>query len=430
MDHPIDLSAVEALDIDPLTKGLPFNTQPLTVGAVGEQGWNVLKGDLPLPVALVRQDIVAANAIWMDQFTRLNGMVIAPHGKTTMSPQLFATQIAHGAWAITVATVQQLQVCLRFGIKRVIVANQLVGDRAIDACFAALRDPEIELYCLTDSPMGLALLAQGAARNPSQNGNVLRLLVEIGFDGGRAGVRTPAAALALARQVATTPGVALAGFECFEGLLPTTEQVDRLLDRVATLAQTASTEGLLPENAPLIVSAGGTAFFDRVGERFNAARFHRPVLKILRSGCYLTHDSIGYAAAFDRIIDRTSLKLPSGRLKAALEVWSYVQSRPEPGRAILTMGKRDAGFDAGLPVPLHWHRPGTTSGPKAVPEGHKLVALNDQHAHLDLPQDSPLQVGDMVGFGVGHPCTTFDKWQILMQVDEDYTVTGALKTFF
>lgn len=430
MTLTIDLSALYAASLDPLTKGLPFDAPILSLGEVGRQGWNLLRGDLPLPVAVVREKIVADNAAWMDQFTRNNGMVIAPHGKTTMSPQLFGTQIAHGAWAITVATVQQLQICLRFGIKRVIIANQLVGNGAIDACFATLRDPEVELYCLVDSAEGLALLADGAARNAMPNGKALRLLVEIGFEGGRAGIRAPEDALALARRVAATPGLLLAGFECFEGLLPTTERVDELLDSVAALAGTADAEGLVPSNSPLIVTAGGTAFFDRVGERFNAARFSRPVLKVLRSGCYLTHDSIGYAAAFERIIERTALKLPPGRLMAALEVWAYVQSRPEAGRAILTMGKRDAGFDAGLPVALRWHRPGTTTKPQPVAEGHKLVALNDQHAHMELPADSPLQVGDMVGFGIGHPCTTFDKWQLLLQVDEDYSVTGALKTFF
>lgn len=430
MTDAIDLSALDALATDPITKGLPFDAASLTVGTVGKQGWNVLRGDLPLPVAVVRQDIVAANAVWMEQFTRLNGMFIAPHGKTTMSPQLFAIQIRHGALAITVATVQQFQVCLRFGIKRVIIANQLVGAGAIDACFAALRDPAVELYCLVDSAEGLSLLAEGAARNSLPSGRALGVLIEIGFEGGRAGVRLPEAAMVLARQVAATPGLRLAGFECFEGLLPTTDRVDDLLDGVAALAEAADAEGLVPDGAPLIVTAGGTAFFDRVGERFNDANFTRPVLKILRSGCYLTHDSIGYAAAFERILGRTKLKLPPGRLAAALEVWAYVQSRPEPGRAILTMGKRDVGFDAGLPVALHWHRPGSTVAPEAVPEGHKLVALNDQHAHMDLPADSPLRVGDMVGFGIGHPCTTFDKWQILMQVDEGYTVTGALKTFF
>ena len=111
-------------------------------------------------------------------------------------------------------------------------------------------------------------------------------------------------------------------------------------------------------------------------------------------------------------------------------MWAYVQSRPEDGRTVLTMGKRDVSFDAGMPVPLRWFRPGKMTKPEVMPEGHTVVALNDQHCHMTTPAESPLEAGDMVAFGIGHPCTTFDKWRMLVLVDEDYGVTGALKTFF
>ena len=94
------------------------------------------------------------------------------------------------------------------------------------------------------------------------------------------------------------------------------------------------------------------------------------------------------------------------------------------------MGKRDVGSDAGLPAPLVWFRPGAMDRPEPVPFGHQVTGLNDQHCHVALPRESPLRVGDMVGFGIGHPCTTFDKWQLMMVVDEDYTVIDAIRTFF
>jgi len=426
----LDLTDLDAQVLDPLTKGLPFDAPSISVGGVGRQGWNVLKGDLPLPLAVIREDIVTANSAWMRDFTAANDLVIAPHGKTTMSPHLFDLQVKDGAWAITVATVQQLAVALRFGVKRVLIANQPVGEAAIDACFRALRRPGVELYCLADGADGLALLTDGARRLPPPADNPLRVLVEIGFTGGRTGARSRERALEVARSVAATDGLVLGGFECFEGLLPTPEAADGLIDDVAALAQSALAEGLFVPGQPVIVSAGGTAFFDRVGERFNATNFSAPVLKVLRSGCYLTHDSISYAAAYERIIRDTSLTLPEGGLQAALEVWAYVQSRPEGGRTILTMGKRDVSFDAGMPVPVRWYRPGSAGGPAAMPEGHKVVALNDQHCHLETPTDSPLRVGDMVAFGIGHPCTTFDKWQLLVMVSADYDVTSGLKTFF
>jgi D-serine dehydratase len=153
------------------------------------------------------------------------------------------------------------------------------------------------------------------------------------------------------------------------------------------------------------------------------------VVRVLRSGCYLTHDVMAYAAAFRRIQDETTLTLPPGGLAPALEVWAWVQSRPDPDKAILTMGKRDVGWDAGLPRPLSWHREGMEA-PQPMPPGHEVQALNDQHCHMAVPEGSPLAVGDMVGFGIGHPCTTFDRWHMLMLVDETYRVTGAIRTFF
>lgn len=426
----LDLAPLRQAALDPLTKGLPFDAPPLTVGEVGKQGWNVLAGDLPLPVAVIREDILRKNSAWMRDFTAANDLVIAPHGKTTMSPYLFDLQVADGAWGITVATVQQMQVCLHFGVKRVLIANQPIGAQAIDACFRALHQPGVEVYCLADGADGLAMLAEGARRNPPPAENPLRVLVEIGFVGGRTGARSRDTAMEVARAVVAADGLTLGGFECFEGLLPTPQAADGLIDDVAALAQSAIAEDLFAPGQPVVISAGGTAFYDRVGERFNATSFSRPVVKVLRSGCYLTHDSMGYAASYERILSETTLKLPEGRLHAALEVWAYVQSRPEDGRLIVNIGKRDISFDAGMPVALHWYQPDSMSKPEAMPEGHRIVALNDQHGHMEIPATSPLRPGDMVAFGIGHPCTTFDKWQMLLLVDETYRVTEALKTFF
>ena len=56
--------------------------------------------------------------------------------------------------------------------------------------------------------------------------------------------------------------------------------------------------------------------------------------------------------------------------------------------------------------------------------------MNDQHAYLRIPEDADLEVGDLVGSGISHPCTTFDKWRLLLTVDDGYRITGAIRTFF
>jgi D-serine dehydratase len=422
----LSLKEIEDQRLDALSKGVPPG-RAVWLGDVGKQGWSLLAGDMPMPLAVIRESVLKANSAWMSAFTEANDLLIAPHGKTTMAPQLFDLQIADGAWAITVATMQQLAVARYFGVKRVIIANQPVGPLEIASCFDALQDPGFELYCLADSAAGVALLARAAQGRVGSN--PLRILVEIGFMGGRTGARTREEALEVSRAVAGSAGLQLAGFECFEGLHSDTAKADALLGEVVAVAAAAEAEGLLGPEA-MVLSAGGTSLFDRAGEAFNAATFTRPVVKVLRSGCYLTHYSTVYSAAFHRIALETSLTLPPGGLEPALEVWAYVQSRPERGRSLLTLGKRDISYDAGLPVPLRWFRPGAMTQPATMPPGHTVLALNDQHCHLGTPEESPLQVGDMVAFGIGHPCTTFDKWDLLMLIDDDCRVIGAIRTFF
>lgn len=416
-DHPLDA----------LVKGIPPGAR-LTLREVGAQGWNLLRGDLPMPAAAIRVDILRRNAAWMQEFARRNGLDLCPHGKTTMAPQLWELQLEQGAWGITVATLQQLQVARRFAVPRVIWANQPVGRLAVEACFEALQ-AGMELYVLADSLAVVAGLAEGAARHRPDR--PLRVLLEVGIPGGRTGARDKETALAVARAVAAAPGLALAGVEAFEGLLPDPAAVDAFLDGLTGIARAVAAEGLFGLEEVLL-TAGGTAFFDRIGPRLAAASgdMGRPVRRVLRSGCYLTHDSLGYAANYRRMREEAALDYPPGDLEAAMEVWAMVQSVPEPGRAILTCGKRDISTDAGNPVPLRIFRPGEDAAPRPIGPFWKIGGTNDQHGYLLGPDDGRVAVGDLVSLGLGHPCTTFDKWQVVMLVDEDWNVVGAIRTFF
>jgi D-serine dehydratase len=260
------------------------------------------------------------------------------------------------------------------------------------------------------------------------------VFLEGGFVGGRTGVRDVETARQVARAVrAAEPYLALRGVEGFEGLISGddhAQRVGRFLDFLIELAQMIDREELCAPG-PLILTAGGSAYYDIVVEKFRAANLRRQTMILTRSGCYLTHDSGMYARHFAAIRERSSVAAALGAPQAAMEVWAYVQSRPEATRALVTMGKRDVSFDRDLPVPLKWHRPGANvRTPRVVPPDHRITALNDQHGYLDLPADSPLQVGDLVGFGVSHPCLTFDRWQTILLVNDDYDVVGAIRTYF
>jgi D-serine dehydratase len=434
---PSDGLALGALDeqlLQPGVKGLPI-TEPLRQGAIGVQGWNVLHADTSFPVAVLKTSALRHNLDWMRRFCERYKVTLAPHGKTTMSPQLFGAQLANGAWGITLANVTQLQIAHRFGVRRVLLANQLVAPSDMRALLALLRgDPEFECIVLADSLAGVARLADALAQHPSAH--ALPVLVELGLPGKRAGCRTLDAAMTVARAIAGAPGLQLAGFEGYEGLLVTDDRsedlaaVDAFLAQLVALVGSADDEGLF-DGAEILLSAGGSAYFDLVARGFGAVSgLSRPVRAVLRSGCYLTSDH----GTYERMIGELNAREGQHEgLRPALEVWSMVQSRPEPSLAILTMGKRDASYDADLPVPLLYHRPGPGM-PHVLPPGASIFKLNDQHAYLRLPEGHPLcselAVGDLVGCGISHPCTTFDKWPLLLGVDDDYHVRGAYNTFF
>ena len=430
----MDLSAILNEVIDGRVKGFPTDAAPGALKDLGSRKWNVLRQDLPFPLALLKESALAHNQAWMRDFTADSAVLLAPHGKTTMAPQLFARQLAGGAWGITVATVNQLGIAVRFGLRRIIMANQLVGRRDITAVIGLLRrHPDLDFSFLVDSDAQLDILTGLAAAHGLER--PFNLLLEIGVEGGRTGCRSETQAMALARRIAAERHVLLAGLECYEGLAVSGKSADDV-PRVAALLETVKAVALACDAEQLfgrervILSAGGSAAFDIVAREL-PTRLSRPVLTILRSGCYFTHDSGIYERMLGPIRERSGAKwLTRPGLKPALEVWSLVQSRPEPGLAILTMGRRDVSYDVEMPRPIAWFRGGAQTAPAAAPPDWRIAKLNDQHAYLELPEAADLRVGDLVACGISHPCTTFDKWQLLWLVDDRYEVTSAIRTFF
>jgi D-serine dehydratase len=421
--------------LDPLiggpgTKGYPHGAEPMRRSQIAARRWNVLRGDLPLPLAVIQHDALAGNLRWMQQFAREQGVDLAPHGKTTMSPQLFAAQLAAGAWGITFANLTQARVGLASGVRRCLIANQLAAAVDLDALAALLATHAgARVLFLVDSAAQLRMIeAWHAARGPAAP--ALEVLLELGLDGGRTGCRSAEQALSLARQLRASPATRLAGIECYEGLWATGRSAEDealvagLLQRVADLAQACDREQLF-DGDEVLVSAGGSSIFDLVAPRLKPA-LSKPVRGVLRSGCYVTHDH----GSYQRYMAVMDTRLACGHgLQAALQVWALVQSVPEDGLAILSAGKRDCSYDIEMPIPATWHRPGAPASMPA-PAEWKVSAMNDQHAYLRFGGGAAPQVGDLVGLGISHPCTTFDKWRWMAVVDERYDVVDAITTYF
>ncbi|GAA4427671.1 amino acid deaminase [Acidovorax lacteus] len=417
----------------PASKGLPATALHAPAPQAPPHDWNLLRGDLPLPLAVLHEEALAHNLRWMQAYARRKGVWLAPHGKTTMSPELFTRQLAAGAWGLTFATAYQASVGVEAGARRIIIANQVVADadfRLLDALLRARND--LRLWFLVDSHAQLALVEEWAEREGQ--GRVFDVLLELGVAGQRTGCRTHEQAMALAQALRASPHVRLGGVECYEGGLARCDSahdsaaVSDLVRRAQALVREADAHDLWEDSA-VMLSAGGSAVFDLVLPLLQMQGLRRPVQGVLRSGCYITHDHGHYRRLLQQVEQREGLQ---DSLQPALEVWTHVQSVPEPGLALLTCGRRDISYDIEMPMPLR-HLPRGAHNAVEAPASWTIRALNDQHAYLHFDpaaQDAPPAVGDRVVLGLSHPCTTFDKWRWMPVVNAAGDVVDAITTRF
>lgn len=409
-----------------LNKGLGFVARGLEEAAISGLGWNLLHEDLSLPSAVLYEETLRHNLDWMQRFIAAYGVKLAPHGKTTMAPKLFEMQLKAGAWGITLATAHQTQVAYRHGVRRVLMANQLIGRENMAVISRLLEDTAFEYYCLVDSAAQVELLGEFYSKRAQR----LNVLLELGVSGGRTGVRDDEQLEATLAALQSWSGtLLLSGVEIYEGVLEDETLIRAFLERAVAVTRRLAVEKHF-HRAPALLSGAGSAWYDVVAEMFAAARFGEGVEIVLRPGCYITHDAGMYREAQTQIMRRSPVagQMHAGLLPA-LQIWAYVQSVPEQGNAIIGMGKRDAAFDAGFPAPALRYRPGDTA-PKPAPVHWTLTRMMDQHAFMQIRQKDDLRVGDMIAFDISHPCLTFDKWRTLPIVDAEYHVIDVIHTFF
>ncbi|MFI6851967.1 amino acid deaminase [Streptomyces sp. NPDC050416] len=416
------LARLAAEHVDHRFKGLPPDADGLTVGELAAQRRNLFTGGFATPVLALSAERLEHNLRLMETYADRHGLAFAPHGKTSMAPQLFQRQIEHGAWGITLAVPHQVRVARAFGIRRVFLANELVDAAALRWVSAELdADPEFRFVAYVDSVRGVELMdaALGEARRP------LDVVVELAAgEGARTGVRTEAECAAVADAVAGTRTLRLVGVAGYEGEVPKAdpERVTAWLRRLVALAAGFDEAGRFTDVDEIVVSAGGSAWFDAVADAFaEIPELSHPVLKLLRSGAYVSHDDGHYRklTPFNRVPEE-------GSLEPAFRLWTQVVSRPTAEQAFVNAGKRDAAYDLDLPFAQLIRR----DGAERPATGVSVTALSDQHAWLSTTPEADLEVGDWVGLGLSHPCTSFDKWPLIPVAEADGTVVDYVRTFF
>jgi len=410
--------------VDHRFKGLPPDADGLTVTELSAQRRNLFTGGFTTPVLALSAERLDHNLRLMETYATRHGLAFAPHGKTSMAPQLFHRQLAHGAWGITLAVPHQMRVARQFGIDRIFLANEVVDPSALKWISSELdTDPAFRFICYVDSVRGVELMdaaLRGAARP-------LDVVVELAAgEGARTGVRTEAECAAVADAVAAVGTLRLVGVAGYEGEVPEADpqRVHAWLRRLTALAVEFDKDGRFSASGldEIVVSAGGSAWFDAVADVFaELPELSLPALKLLRSGAYVSHDDGHYReiTPFTRIPEE-------GALEPAFRLWAQVVSRPSPEQAFANAGKRDAAYDLDLPFAQVVRRDGT----ERPATGVEVTGLSDQHAWLRTTPEADLEVGDWIGMGLSHPCTSFDKWQLIPVAEADGTVVDYIRTFF
>jgi D-serine deaminase-like pyridoxal phosphate-dependent protein len=407
MTAPINTAAVAAASdevIDWRFKGVPSTWWGRTPAQICEEAPDLFEDGAVGPVCILRSEALRHNITTMADWCRDRGVELAPHGKTHMAPQLMERQLEAGATAITAATLSQVRTYRAFGVRDVVLANELVDAAGLRWLSTELdAHPDFSAMCWVDSLPGVELMTAALTAAGAQR--PLDVCVEVGMAGGRTGCRGPAAVDEVAHAAAASPRLRLVGVAGYEAALGHNTAPDALAGVTAYLEETRAAAVRLDalfETDRVFVTAGGSTYFDVVADVLTG-----DWRTVLRSGCYLTHDAGLYG--------RTSPL--RGQLRPALTVWAQVMSRPERDLAIVNMGRRDVSFDQDLPTPL--------TMPDTV-----VTKLNDQHGYLRLGGGDSVEVGSWLEFGISHPCTVFDKWQLIPELDADNRVVGLIRTFF
>lgn len=422
--------------IDETIRGIPPGIGSVSLETIASQAWRPADNSMPLPVLTLDEAAFHENCRQMFAFARSYGAALAPHAKTPMSPDIVKLLLEQGAWGATTANLQQTAVLLKAGCQRLLLANQIGGDASGRRLGELLKQyPDADVRVFADSPQAVSALAVAG----QYAGRPIPVLIEVGR--GRAGARNINSARDVIQSIASSPDhVRFAGVAAYEGAVASADPV-ATQKAIADLSELAAqTFHLVREQAPaapLVLSAGGSAFFDLVVTAL------QPIVAadgnatfVLRSGAIFFHDHGVYERALRAVDDRKGFVI-DGEIRSAvvafapaLRLWAEVLSRPEPELAICGMGMRDVSSDQDLPIPLNIYRNGRLLPVDGSADPLRVSKLNDQHAFLRLPSGADLAVGDVVEFGISHPCTCLDRWRVFYGLDEDGRVRSAFQTYF
>jgi D-serine deaminase-like pyridoxal phosphate-dependent protein len=335
------------------------------------------------PAAVIDMDRVERNIARIQAACEAAGVANRPHIKTHKSPVLAKLQIAAGARGITCQKLGEAEVMAEAGIDDILISYNLIGEEKM-ARLGALQ-ARAKMTVAADNSTVIAGLPQAAAAS----GRPLSVVVECDTGRKRAGVETPAEAVALAREIAASKGLVFGGFMLYPTETGWPEAQTFYDEALAGLRA----HGL---EAPM-VSTGGTPNLKNVG-KLKGATEHRP-------GTYIYNDRMQVAAGVASWDD------------CALNIYSTVVSRAGPDRGILDAGSKTLTSDAGG---LDGHGL-ILEHPEA-----KIARFAEEHGFLDLTRSNTRpNVGDVVRIVPNHVCVVVNMMDEVVMVRGD-EIIGTL----
>src|SRR5215471_11970601 len=167
---------------------------------------------IPTPALVVDLDAFERNVARMARRAATAGLALRPHAKTHKSATIGRRQIEAGAIGLCCVKLGEAEALAEAGLRRLLVTSPIVGSDAA-ARAAALERIDPDLLLVADHAEQIETLAVAA----SAAGVRLSVVIDIDVGMGRTGVRSPAAAVALAQQIARCPALRLAGVQGYGG---------------------------------------------------------------------------------------------------------------------------------------------------------------------------------------------------------------------
>jgi D-serine deaminase-like pyridoxal phosphate-dependent protein len=337
------------------------------------------------PVAVIDMDRVERNIARIQKACDAAGVANRPHIKTHKSPVLAKLQVAAGARGITCQKIGEAEIMADAGIDDILISYNLLGEEKM-ARLGALQ-AKAHMTVAADNPTVVSSLTQAAAASERP----LSVVVECDTGRKRAGVETPAEAIALARQIADSKGLLFAGFM----LYPTETgwaEAQKLYDEALAGVRAHGLDAMM-------VSTGGSPNLKNLG-KLKGATEHRP-------GTYIYNDRMQVGAGVASWDD------------CALNIYSTVVSRAGPDRGILDAGSKTLTSDTGGGLDGHGL---ILEHPEA-----RIARFAEEHGFLDLTRSNTRpEVGDVVRIVPNHVCVVVNMMDEVVMVRGE-EIIGVLK---